>query len=188
VYPILPTGQPRLNEGSRSWSPCLGLADGVAGEHPLLDRLALDEVLLDEGGDLVGRHAVIPRPLGVDEHGGAVTADAQAADPGAVAGVMARAQVVLPDRALEGLPGRQAFFGGAAVGAGAEQDVALVGADAELVDCCLELFLLVGHESPGSGGSEGRAHRYCRPNGERATGPRGLALYQSQTEDGQRVP
>ena len=40
----------------------------VAGEHPLLDRLAVDQVLLHELRDAVGRHAAVPRPLRVDDH------------------------------------------------------------------------------------------------------------------------
>src|SRR5262249_27373957 len=96
----------------------------VASENPLLDRLPFDEVLLYEPRNLVGGHAVIPRPFGVDEHRRPLAADAQAADLGAVAGPFATAQVLVLDLVLERFPRLQAVFGRAAVGAGAEQDVA----------------------------------------------------------------
>src|SRR5947209_9572662 len=82
------------------------LPQRIASENPLLDRPALDQVLLDEAADALGRHAVIPRPLGVDDHRRAVDADAQTADLAAVAGVLSRRQATVLQGMLEGLPGR----------------------------------------------------------------------------------
>src|SRR5262249_40896890 len=72
----------------------------VAGENPFLHGLALDQVPPHELRDALGAHAGIPRPLGVDDHGRAVAADAQAADLGAVAGALAGGEVVLLDLRL----------------------------------------------------------------------------------------
>src|SRR5262249_16114914 len=85
----------------------------------------------------------IPRPFGVDEHRRPLAADAQAADLGAVAGPFATAQVLVLDLVLERFPRLQAVFGRAAVGAGAEQDVAPVRADAELGDRGVGLLVRV---------------------------------------------
>src|SRR5207237_8010797 len=99
----------------------LGERQRVLCENPLLDRLALDEVLLDEQGDVLRRHAVIPRPFGVDHHRRAVAADAQTADLGAIASVFARPEALLLDLALEHLPRRRARLWRATVRARAEK-------------------------------------------------------------------
>ena len=110
-------------------------ADRIPREDPLFDRLALDEVFLHELGNALGGHAVVPGSFGIDDHGRAVAADAQAADFAAIAGIFAGGEVSVFDLALEHFPCGLAFFGRAARRAGAEKDVPAIGADAYL-GCC----------------------------------------------------
>src|SRR5262245_35613322 len=106
-------------------------------------------MFLHEPGDALRAHTVIPRAFGVDYHCRSVTADAQATHLGAIAGVGTRAEIVLLDLLLERLPGRLPILRRATPGAGAEKDVALIGADAVFGGGGTELlFPLVGHGRP----------------------------------------
>ena len=67
-------------------------------------------MLLNETRDSLGGHAAIPGSFGIDEHGGAVTANAQAADFGAIASVRARSEVVVLDLLFQGFPGSETDF------------------------------------------------------------------------------
>jgi hypothetical protein len=53
---------------------------GIPREEPLFHRLVLDKMLLDEEGNALGVHGVIPGALGIDDHGRPLAADA----PGAI--------------------------------------------------------------------------------------------------------
>ena len=75
-----------------------------------------------------GGEGGVPAALGVDDGDGAALADAQAADLRAVDGGGALARVQFADGALEPVPGGRALLGRAAVGAGANEDVAGVAA------------------------------------------------------------
>ena len=67
-------------------------------------------MLLNETRHSLGGHAAIPGSFGIDEHGGAVTANAQAADFGATASLGPRGEVVVLDLLFEGFPGSEADF------------------------------------------------------------------------------
>ena len=73
-------------------------------------------MLLNETRDPIGGHAAIPGSFGIDEHGGAVAADAQATDFGAITSLGPRGEVVVLDLLFEGFPGGEADFRGAATG------------------------------------------------------------------------
>src|SRR5262245_35656298 len=98
-------------------------------------------MLLDETRNAIRGHAVVPRAFGVDEHGGAVAADAQAADLAAVAGVWAGEQTLVLEKLLEGFPGSEPGIGCAALRASAKKHMALIGADAVFVHGGLQFIV-----------------------------------------------
>ena len=67
-------------------------------------------MLLNETRDPVGGHAAVPGSFGIDEHRWAVTANAQAADFGAIASLGPRGEVVVLDLLFQGFPGSEADF------------------------------------------------------------------------------
>src|SRR5207247_1619722 len=81
----------------------------------------------------------------VDDHGRAMAADAQTTHLGAIAGVWAGEQTLVLQRLLESFPGGVAQLGSAAARAGAEEDVALIAADAVLIHRGLEVVVQIGH-------------------------------------------
>src|SRR5262249_6738909 len=135
--PVLDASLPPLTRGAR-------FRQWIGREDPLLDWLALDQVLLHEARHVVGGHALVPGPFGIDHPGRPVAADAQAPDLGTEAGVGAGRQSLVLEGLLERLPSGGAGFGRAAAGARAQEDVPAVAADAHLGGRVLE-FLLVIH-------------------------------------------
>src|SRR5581483_5337765 len=123
---IVASARRRLNELPSA------VGQGVPREDPLLDRLACDQVLADQPWDALAAEAVIPRPLRVDDRSRPVATDAQAADLGAVTGIWPGGQPRVLQRLLERFPGGMTGLRRAAVRPGAEKDMAMITADAEL--------------------------------------------------------
>src|SRR5262245_31852198 len=107
-------------------------------------------MLLYETRDSLRGHAVVPRALGVDEHGGAVATDAQAADLGAVAGVWTGEQALVLQQLLEGLPGGKARLRRAAARSGAKKHVPAVAANAMFLNRRLKVAVHVLHDDSAS--------------------------------------
>ena len=91
---------------------------------PLRDRTAVREVLGDDAFATLRGDAAVPDALGVNDHPRAAAADAQAGGFGAEGGDVEGFQ-----SGFEEFPGGEAVVGGTAVGADAEEDVALRGLD-----------------------------------------------------------
>src|SRR5437016_3127645 len=89
-------------------------------------------MLLDDAFGVGGGYVLVPGSLRVDEGDGAGDADAEAVALGAVGGAVGTGEVELFHALLDVVPGLFADVGSAAVGAGAEEEVAAEFSDAEI--------------------------------------------------------
>lgn len=108
------------------------IGEGVAADDEVFDFLAVGQVFVDDAFEVFGGEAAVPGAFGVNDGGGAGLADAEAADFGSVEPAAVGRAVDPGGGFLELAPGAVAFLGGAAIGADAEEDVAVVVADAAL--------------------------------------------------------
>src|SRR5438105_775612 len=106
-------------------------------------------MLLHELGDALGRHAVVPSSLRIHNHRRALAANAQASDLGTVTSVRPGAEPIFLKERLEGLPCRQACFRSAAIGARAQEHVAVIITDPLLGNDRLQLVMKLAHGSLG---------------------------------------
>jgi len=103
-----------------------------AADDEVLDFLTVGQVFVDDAFEVFGGEAAVPGAFGVDDGGGAGLADAETADFGPVEAAAVGGAVEAGGGLLELAPGAVAFLGRAAIGADAEEDVAVVVADAAL--------------------------------------------------------
>src|SRR5260370_993775 len=122
----------------------------VSRENPLFDRFPFDQMLLNETRNAVRGHSAVPRSFGIDDHDRPAGTDAQAVDLGAIAGVGPRAnrEVFFLQFLLQHFPRGLADFGRAAIGAKAQEHVALVFADLFALSDGSEFFFVVHGKSP----------------------------------------
>ena len=116
------------------------IGEGVAADDEVFDFLAVGQVFVDDAFEVFGVEAAVPGAFGVDDGDGAVFADAKAADLRAVEAATVRRAVDAGGGFLELAPGAVAFLGGTAIGADAEEDVALVLADAPFFGSSADSF------------------------------------------------
>src|SRR4030095_16616915 len=119
----------------------------VPREAEILDDAAADEMFLDDPFRVLRGHVAIPRPLGVDDGGRALRADAQAVALRPIAGAVRTGDVQVLHPPLDVLPCRVACLGIYAVGAGAQEQVAMDLADAEQRDGLLSSLVFSRHLS-----------------------------------------
>src|SRR5262249_32623141 len=135
VEQVLKTSQCFLVKslGSRqgwSWHGLFVVAERVLRENPLSNRFSFNQVLLHELGNAFRRHAVIPGSFGINDHGRAMAADAQATDFGAITGIRTGSESVIFDLLLEHFPGSKPRFRRTAAGPRAKKDMLMIAADA----------------------------------------------------------
>lgn len=90
--------------------------EGIASKDPFLDRIALNDLLIDKTVDTILGHPTVPITFRVDDQDGATGADAKTLNLGPVAsmGAVAEREVSGFEFVFELFPGCRTVFLGAA--------------------------------------------------------------------------